>query len=80
MRIVPTPIAAAFVLGLAAPIAVRADAPGDSAAVKQDDSGTWVDKDGDPTSMGPLLGGRPEKQAPKPAAWTKNEDQCMGSG
>jgi mono/diheme cytochrome c family protein len=49
MRIVSRPIAAAFILGLAAPIAARADASGDPTAVKQDDNGTWVDKDGDPT-------------------------------
>ena len=30
-------------------------------------------------STGALPRGRPEKHAPKPAAWTKNEDQCMGS-
>ncbi|HZZ60445.1 MAG TPA: c-type cytochrome, methanol metabolism-related [Roseiarcus sp.] len=173
MRIVHPLIGAAFILGLAAPIVARADAPGDPTAVKQDDNGMWVDKDGDPTykiekdgtvdwytnsgfvrytanclvchgpdgdgsSFGPALKdslktmpyaefygivvsgrkdfrngqdlvmpswgenknvmcylndiyvylrarstgaqprGRPEKHAPKPAAWTKNEDKCMG--
>jgi hypothetical protein len=29
-------------------------------------------------STSALPRGRPEKHAPKPAAWTKNEDKCMG--
>ena len=173
MRFVRALISAAFIFSLAAPIVARADAPGDPIAVKQDDNGMWVDKNGNPTykiekdgtvdwytysgyirytanclvchgpdgdgsSFGPALvnslktigydefygivvsgrkdfrngqdlvmpswaenknvmcylndiyvylrarstgalpRGRPEKHAPRPAAWTKNEDQCMG--
>jgi hypothetical protein len=29
-------------------------------------------------STGALPPGRPAEHAPKPAAWTKNEDECMG--
>ncbi len=36
-------------LAFAAPLAARADAPGNPAAVTQDDQGLWHDKDGDPT-------------------------------
>jgi methanol metabolism-related c-type cytochrome len=173
MRIVYPLIVAAFILGLAAARVARADAPGDPAAVKQDESGMWVDKNGNPTykidkdgtvdwytfsgyirytanclrchgpdglgssfapaladslktigytdfygivaggrkdlingnelvmpsfaenknvmcyindiyvylrarSTGALPPGRPAKHGPKPAAWTKNEDACMG--
>jgi methanol metabolism-related c-type cytochrome len=38
----------AFVLAFAAPLAARADMPGDPAAVT-DDQGMWRDKNGDPT-------------------------------
>jgi methanol metabolism-related c-type cytochrome len=36
-------------LALAAPLVARADPPGDPTAVKQDDTGMWRDKNGDPT-------------------------------
>jgi methanol metabolism-related c-type cytochrome len=49
MQFVYTLIGAAFILGLAASSPARADEPGDPAAVKQDDSGMWVDKNGNPT-------------------------------
>ena len=173
MRIVYPMMGLAFALGLVAPIVARADAPGNPAAVKQDEDGIWRDKDGDPTykieqggkvdwyaysgfirytanclvchgpygegssfapalkdslkrisyaefygivvsgrknfrngqdlvmpawadnknvmcylndiyvylrarSTGALPPGRPVDHAPKPAAWTKNEDKCMG--
>lgn len=172
MRIGRLVVGFALALGLFSPIAVRADPPGDPAAVKQDDDGIWRDKNGDPTykvengkvdwytysgfirytanclvchgpfgegsSFAPALkdslkrisyaefygivvggrknlrngqdlvmpawgenknvmcylndiyvylrarstdaipAGRPDDHAAKPAAWTKNEDQCMG--
>ena len=41
--------AIALALALTAPLAARADPPGDPAAVKQDEDGIWRDKAGDPT-------------------------------
>jgi len=38
-----------FALALAIPLIARADPAGDPAAVKQDEQGMWVDKNGDPT-------------------------------
>jgi hypothetical protein len=49
MRIAYPVMGLAFILGLAAPIVARADAPGNPTAVKQDADGMWRDKDGDPT-------------------------------
>ncbi len=45
-------IGALFALGLAGvsmPPVARADAPGNPTAVKQDEQGMWLDKDGVPT-------------------------------
>ncbi len=49
MRFVYPLIGFAFTLGLATPLAARADAPGDPTAVKHDEDGIWRDKAGDPT-------------------------------